>query len=208
MIKLILISLICLSSLNARENPFFDADDKQGDRTSNAKIINNPLKQASISLPSTARVIEGVTINYKSLDGSKHTQSIMLDNSIDWHLPIFISQSYENAQNATESKKSEKEQKRNSYKHIASLQYISFYANKENLKVVTQDEMIRNFLLVNPHRIVFDVKRDIDIRSYSKEMAKNSIFTKIRIGNHSGYYRVVIELDGSYSYKLIKSDNG
>ena len=27
-------------------------------------------------------------------------------------------------------------------------------------------------------------------------------FSKIRMGNHDGYYRVVIELDGQYRYKL------
>ena len=37
---------------------------------------------------------------------------------------------------------------------------------------------------------------------------KNSVFTKIRVGNHDGYYRVVVELDGYYRYKLAKQADG
>ena len=62
--------------------------------------------------------------------------------------------------------------------------------------------MIRNFILVKPHRIVCDFKRQTDMRSYVKKMPKKNIFKSIKMGTHKGYYRVVIELDGYYQYKL------
>ncbi len=45
------------------------------------------------------------------------------------------------------------------------------------------------------------------IKSYIKNIPK-SIFTKVRVGNHNGYYRVVVELDGYYRYKLKKQSDG
>ncbi len=67
--------------------------------------------------------------------------------------------------------------------------------------------MLRNFLLVNPHRIVMDFKRDTDIRSYIKKYPKD-IFRSVRIGGHKGYYRVVVELDGHYRYSMKKTSDG
>ena len=52
-----------------------------------------------------------------------------------------------------------------------------------------------------------DFKRESNLKSYTKTI-NNSVFTKIRIGNHKDYYRVVIELDGHYRYKLKKIDGG
>jgi len=200
LIKLFFLIFIFFLSLNARENPFFNTEGDVVPVTSNIDTSLSPLKQASLSLPSTARVIESVTIKYKNLDGSQDTKSISLDNKIDWHLPLFVSQSYQNLQDREKSVKY-------SYKKLLHLKFISFDEDEKTLKVTTNDKMIRNFLLVNPHRIVFDFRRELDIRSYIKKSPKDSIFTKIRIGNHKGYYRVVVELDGYYSYKLHHTKN-
>ena len=215
MVKVLLVALLLLTSLAARENPFFPSSgEKDIPLTSNIDSKLTPLKRATLTLPSTARVIEGVTVNYKSLDGSRHTQSIELDNTIDWHLPIFVSQSYvsEEQKVTTPKKKITKNKvvskKKSSYKKIAGIKLISFYSKDKKLKVITQDPIIRNFLLVKPHRIVCDFKKDTNIKSYVKTMAKNSLFTKIRVGNHDGYYRVVIELDGHYRYATKDIDNG
>ena len=207
MVKVLFIVLTLLTSLIARENPFFPSS---GERdiplTSNIDTKLPPLKRATLTLPSTARIIEGVTVNYKSLDGSRHTQSIELDNTIDWHLPIFVTQSYLNEEQkvTTPKKKIRKSKtaskKKSSYKKIAGIKLISFYSKDKKLKIITKDTIIRNFLLVKPHRIVCDFKKDTNIKSYEKTIAQNSLFTKVRVGNHNGYYRVVIELDGHYRY--------
>lgn len=211
MIQTFFIILLLLTSLNARENPFFPSiGEKDIPITSNVNAEPAPLKRATLTLPSTARVIESITVGYKSLDGSKHTQSIELDNTIDWHLPIFVSQNYgSDAQELEIPKKTQDlEKKKSSYKKIASIKLISFYAKDKKLKVITKDKAIRDFLLVKPHRIVCDFKRDTNIKSFVKDISENSLFTKIRIGNHDGYYRVVIELDGYYRYKMKKSKDG
>lgn len=197
----------------ARENPFFPLKDEHDITiTSNEDFTIPPLHRATITLPSTARVIEGVTIRYKTLDGAQHTKTVELQNSIDWHLPIFISQNIadgENTQKTIKSKKKVKTKKqKRKFVKIASLPFISFYEKEHELKIVTDDKLLRDFLLVTPQRIVCDFQRDTDIGSFIQKAPLASFFTKVRIGTHKGYYRVVVELDGFYSYSVKKIHNG
>ncbi len=202
MIKVLLITLFFLVTLEARENPFFPAKgEKDIPFTSNESQHIQPLKRATISLPPQARVLKKVTIEYKNLDGSIESKSIELDNAVDWHLPIFISQSY------TEQKTKSMRKKKQLFKKVASIKFATFLTSGKSLKIVTDDKMLRNFLLVQPHRIVIDFQRDASFKSYVKELPEN-IFTQIRVGNHSNYYRVVIELDGYYKYNMKKTKDG
>jgi len=204
-IRVLLITLFLFISIDARENPFFPSEgEKDIPYTSNKNQEIPKLKRATISLPPQARVIKKVTIEYENLDASLETKTIELENSVDWHLPVFISQSY--AQQI-ESKQVVKEKKAPVYKKVAEIKYAKFFISDKSLKIVTKDKQLRNFLLVQPHRIVIDFARDSSMKSYLKSI-ENSIYTKIRIGNHAGYYRVVIELDGYYRYKLKKQSDG
>jgi hypothetical protein len=220
LIKILFISLLLLLTLNARENPFLPSvGEVDIPMTSNEDRTKTPLKRATITLPAQARLLQKVTIEYKNLDGSVENKSIELDNYVDWHLPIFISQSYTDQSETTHAVVSavsstpaviadkKKVQKDMKYENIASINFLKLYSSGKNLKLVTGDNMIRNFLLVNPHRIVIDFKRDTDLKSYTKKIPKN-IFCEVRIGNHSGYYRVVVELDGLYRYEIKKISDG
>ncbi len=204
MIRVLLLICLCSLLLQARENPFFPIDSAQDIPLTSNQANNLPiLKRATVTLPSTARTIESVTVEYKNLNGSIAHKKVLIQNAIDWHLPIFISQNYnESNDKAVVRKKVIKQTKKVNYKKIASLKFISFYAKKNKLKILTKDKILRNFLLVKPHRIVCDFKRNTDIGSFIKSINEKSLFTKIRVGTHKGYYRVVIELDGYYSYKL------
>ncbi|MCD4667296.1 MAG: AMIN domain-containing protein [Sulfurimonas sp.] len=204
MIKVFLITIFLFISIAARENPFFPSEgEKDIPVTSNTGKSLPKLKRATIQLPSYARAIKKVTIEYQNLDGSIENKSTELDNSIDWHLPIFISQSYNDQVIKSQVTKKTKL----AYKNIIKIKYADFYTSKNSFKIITKDKLLRDFLLVQPHRIVIDFKRDASFKSYIKKIP-NSIFTKIRIGNHSGYYRVVIELDGFYRYKLKTISSG
>lgn len=210
MTKALCASLILLASIEARENPFFPAKgEKDIPYTTNQPQTIEPLKRSSITLPSSARIIKKVTIEYENLDASVEQRSIELKNRVDWHLPIFISQSYGDTQTEDIQEKKQEVSKKvvQEYREIASIKYAKFLQSSKSLKIVTEDKIIRNFLLVKPHRIVLDFKRDATIQSYSKEN-KESIFSKIRVGNHDGYYRAVIELDGLYRYSMKKVSDG
>ena len=201
MIKIFRVIFLMSISLFARENPFFPSDGEVDmPFTTNKEVAQLPLKRAAISFPSTARILESVTVKYKNLDGSITEKTEELGNSVDWHLPLFISQ------NINTQKQQHKTQNKinKSYQKLLSTKYVKISSMKKEIKIKTNDKVIRNFMLPNPHRIVCDIKRDIDIRSLQKSISKNSIIKKIRIGNHKGYYRIVIELDGYYRYKLFK----
>ena len=199
LIKLSTLFFLFFTSLVARENPFFPMEgEKDIAYTSNTKESIPPLKRATITLPTQARILEKVVIHYKNLDGSQESQELTINNSIDWHLPIFISQNY----NINELKTKPYE---NSYKEVASIQYAKFFTQDKALKIETKDKLLRHFTLVQPHRIIVDFQRDASIKSYKKSN-QNSPFRQIRVGNHNGYYRVVIELDGFYKYELQKGD--
>lgn len=210
MIRVLLLISLCSLLLEARENPFFPIDSAQDiPLTSNLATDLPKLRRATVTLPSTARTLESVTVEYKNLNGLIAHKKVLIQNAIDWHLPIFISQNYnETSDKPTASNKTIQQTQKISYKKIVSLKFISFYAAKNRLKIVTEDKMIRNFLLVKPHRIVCDFKGDTDIGSFIQETYKEALFTKIRVGTHKGYYRVVIELDGYYTYKLHQIQNG
>lgn len=208
MIKVLFVLFFLFITLEARENPFFPAKgEKDIPYTSNQVKLAEPLKRSSITLPSSARIIKKVTIEYENLDATIEKKSIDLDNSIDWHLPIFISQNYTQSETKTQREKKLKKNETIKYKEIASVKHAKFLSSQKTLKVVTEDKIIRNFLLVKPHRIVLDFKRDTNIKSYAKEN-KGGIFCNVRVGNHAGYYRAVVELDGFYRYTMQKVPNG
>jgi len=210
--KLFLLLLSLPIIILARENPFFPVENEQEIPLTSNQIKEPPLlKRATVTLPSTARTIEGVTIKYKNLDGSIAKKRIRLQNKIDWHLPIFISQDYGSSPEMPQvikKKIKKKIVKKEIFNEVGSLGFIKFYVSGKKLKVVTKDKILRNFLLVKPHRIVCDFKRETDIRSFVKDLGSKSVFTKIKVGTHSGYYRVVIELDGYYKYELDKIPEG
>lgn len=206
MIKICL--LLFSLSLFARENPFFPIDSELDIPLSGQQLKKAPmLKRATLTLPSTAREIQSVTVTYKNLDGSISKKSIELQNSVDWHLPIFISQNYDLSCNQvqTQPKKSKKSVH---FTKFASLGFITFYTNAKTMKIQTKDKLLRSFLLVKPHRIVCDFQRETDLRSYVKKAKDANVFKKIVVGTHRGYYRVVITLDGTYRYTIKKTAEG
>jgi len=197
-LKIFLIIFLSIS-LYGRINPFFPVDKNTDISLTSNQIKHKPmLQKVTIALPTYARVIKKVTIEYENLDASIESKSITLNNSIDWHKPKVISQN---------NKITLQKEIKSHFHFIIQKKFIKFYSSSKKLKIVTKDKILRNFLLVNPHRIVIDFKRDTSFNSLSKR-DKNSRFKKVRLGNHSGYYRAVIELDGYYKYKTIKKPYG
>lgn len=211
--KVLSLFALLILTLYARENPFFPPEgEKDIFITTNKDNSNAPLKQAAITLPSQARVLQKVTIELKNLDGSIETKSIELDNSIDWHLPIFISQGYrETTTPAPKEKEPSKTTtttptptKKNDIQNGTG---PKFSVEGKSLKLTTKNESIRNFLIANPHRIVIDFKSNSEVPSFVKKDF-DKVFQEVRVGNHKDYYRVVVELDGFYKYEFKKVADG
>ena len=188
------IVLLCVI-VYGRENPFFPTqENKELSYTTNKVHQLPPFESTKITLPDSARVLQSVVVEYKNIDGSITQKKVLIQKSIDWHQPIVISQ----GETFVEKPLSKKEY----FEKIAQMPFISFYASKMQLKIKTTDTLLRNFLLIKPDRIVLDFKRELDFRT--KSFQGKGIFQKITIGNHDGYYRVVIKLDGKYIYNIRK----
>ncbi len=198
--KKILLSLLALTSLTfARENPFFPSEGiKDLPISSNTPARRPQLGRTAITLPDSARILKNVTIKYQNLDGSLESKSIILDHNVDWHIPIFISQSYNS------DKKSKTLKKKSTLKSIQPItDFIDYSINGNTIELISDDKVIRDFILINPHRIAVDFKRDTHFKSKNIPLT-NKPFTMIKYGNHGSYYRVVIVLDGKYRCKLTK----
>ncbi len=186
--------------LFARENPFFPINESNTPSYTTNKIKKiQPFTKASIELPNSARILQKISITFINLDGSQETKTISINKKIDWHYSLDIIQK-------TKPLQTDISQKKIKFKKIGSLKFISFFTSYKKLKIQTQDKLIRNFKIVDPDRIVLDFKKELNFRSY--QFHCNQIFKKIRIGNHDGYYRVVLELDGKYTYTIKKTDFG
>lgn len=208
---------VLLLSLEARENPFFP---HEGERdlplSTNAQLDKPPLKEAKLTFPSQARILQKITVEFQNLDGSIETKSIDLDNAIDWHLPLLLSQKQKEMQTASTEQKSlsskESEDlksvhKKGASKKVVSHPFLKLTASEKTLQLETKNEMLRHFLLSKPHRIVVDFKSDKEVADFTKK-GFDKVFQEVRVGNHKGYYRIVFELDGPYKYSLKKNTSG
>jgi len=194
--RFIFILFISFISLLARDNPFFPTDpNKVQVTTSNRIEALPPYTTQTIVLPNSARAVKAIIIQFQNLDGSIANKTLEVNSKIDWHMPLVISQKTI----AIKQKRAKKISK------TISAKFIKFVPNKKTLRVITKDKMLRNFMLASPHRIVMDFSRDTSFRPKDFTVNKPP-YKKIRMGNHDNYYRVVIELDGQYEYKLQTSE--
>ncbi len=188
--RLLFILFISLISLYARDNPFFPTDPNEKQITTSNKVETlKPYETQIISLPNSARAVKSIIITYQNLDGSISNEELELNNKIDWHEPFVISQKSPVRRSMKKSKIS------------VGTEFIKFQPAGKSLKVLTSDKILRHFMLTSPHRIVMDFSRDTSFKPKNFSLIK-APFINIRMGNHDHYYRVVVELDGAYVYKL------
>ncbi len=208
-IILFFISILFLS-LEARENPF-----KPVITPKESGLVSKPQKSEffvseEIRLPSSARKIKKILIEYQNMDGTIKSVYKNLDNDIDWHFPIIISQDIvlDSGTNLSQEYKimvppqiSENRQK------FSPLPFLSFEINGKSIHIITDDIKIRDFALAEPTKIVVDLERKVDFQSkFLKTDAP--YFEEIAIGNHKNYYRVAIRLDGKYRYEITDGRDG
>ena len=203
MVRVFIFVFFLAMSLCARENPFKPVIslEKIGAAT-NVKPNRENLKEIDIKVPDSARVLKKVTIEYQNLDGSISSKSVEVDKNIDWHYPVVLSQKRGVKQ---VGKKASRQKIKPLILH--PLKFLTLEVSKNSILFVTNDKKIRDFILLKPYKIVIDFKRDASFYTKSVDI-KKAPFEKITLGNHNGYYRAVLLLDGSYKYKLTKTLKG
>lgn len=192
--KPLYLSLLLVSSLSARENPFFNANETASRAvTSNVPDKIPPLINESFVLPNEARVLKEVTFTIQNLDGSIETRKMVVDKSIDWHKSVVISQSQ--AVQAVNTSKAAAS---------ADFGFIRFSTSGKRLTVRTSDAVIRNFTLSDPDRIVIDFKHSASFVTAEK-MLNSAPFKSVTLGNHGKFLRATIALDGRYTCTFEKN---
>jgi len=194
--RLLFLIFIMLIPLLGRDNPFFPSDPTKRQTPTTNRVENlKPYTTQTLSLPNSARAIKKISITYLNLDGSISSEELELNNAIDWHEPFIVSQ---------KSSKKKDVKKNQTKSKVINVKFIQFIPAEKSIKIKTKDKMLRNFMLTSPHRIVLDFSRDTSFKPKYFDISEIP-FKQIRMGNHDKYYRVVIELDGAYNYKVQSS---
>jgi len=189
------LSLFLLSALSARENPFFAANPSDIQKvTSNVPDTKPQLSSVNYSLPNQARILKEVTFTIQNIDGSIEKRKIQVDQSIDWHRSLTISQS--NVSTAAPSSGMSKASS-------ANFGFIRFDSKGKNLTIKTTDALVRHFVLSSPNRIVLDFKRNTTFQSMQQKL-NAAPYLDVTVGNHGKFARATITLDGRYDYALNK----
>lgn len=192
----LLVSVLLLSPLLARENPFFTPNDSKANKvTSNIPDTKPLLGTLNYPLPDQARILKEVTFTIQNLDGSIESRKMEIDQSIDWHRPISITQGshVSSAQSATANNTS-----------TADFGFIRFDSKGKHLTIKTSDPLVRHFVLSDPSRIVLDFKRNVTFKE-EKKILNAAPYISVTLGNHAKFIRATITLDGRYSYSLNKT---
>jgi len=192
-------TLLLLQMAVARENPFKPLVGETAlPVTSNKSVTTPSLKRVVVSLPSEARVLKSLTIRYQTLDGAIHTKTVSVDQAVDWHHPLIVSQSQTPSAGHAHG---------HAMMPFAPFSFVSVRFGRRSFHIVTHDEKIRTFHMSNPFKIVFDFRRNVSFSTLKKALSK-APFQKVEIGNHDGYYRIVVTFDAPYRYTITPTDDG
>ena len=183
---LFLYIILSFSLLFGRENPFAPMVVNK-----NSVLIKKTFfKEKKFQLPSDARVLKSVIFEYQSLNGSIKKVTFPIEKEVDWHNPLLL-----------------QSLKKVMPKKYIKVGFLKFFIDNKSVTIFTNEKILRNFLLVAPFRYVIDFQAEKNFLSYSKTI-KDSFVKAIKIGNHSGFYRVVLFLDGEYKSKIKKIQKG
>lgn len=213
---IIILGIGLVASCFARENPFLPTSETVTTPT-NIQEQRGDFEQQATTLPSRARVLQYVVFGYQGVDGGTEELRMEVDKNVDWHDPLVVTTESLLLRPAPVSVPSEPvpeplrqetvELKQPLVKEVGFGGFIVFEATQMRLKVLTNDVLVRHFMVADPYKVVLDFERDTAF--YTKVLeVKNGAFKTITMGNHNGRYRAAILLDGHYLYKLKKIEDG
>jgi hypothetical protein len=178
---------ITATLLFARINPFEPVV-----KPYNYEIIKpDYFKEKKVYFPNDARVLKKIIFVYQSVDGDIKQKEVVINKNIDFHKPITLIH---------------KVVKFPTIK-MHFLDLFDMYIKNRTIFISTKDRLVRHMFLVSPFRLVLDFSKDANFLTLTRNV-KNSIVKKVVVGNHNGYYRVVIFFDAKYFYKIKKVAKG
>jgi hypothetical protein len=204
-IQLILITSLITSLCSARENPFFTTSANPSNTVSSQKNNHKPpLTSMTYNFPSNARVLKEASFTFQNLDGSIETRKIEIDHSIDWRLPMILSQqTNKHSEIASQPIPTNNSSLTTAHK----IDFIHFIPSKNNLLVQTKNTMVRSFTLSDPSSVIIDFRHN---GLFDPMLAKvnTAPFVNVKVAKHKDLARVTLLLDGNHECKALKETNG
>lgn len=220
-----------LSLLVARDNPFLPV--KHYNSPTQQESITQ-FSKYEFSLPANAKIIENIVINYINIDGSIKSLKLDINQSFDWHDSFLISRvkskepqlealpkqniKQEIKQEETLSKQNDEakeikqtiEEKKTIDEKFDSFDIfdlVSIKYNQNDVYVSSSSRVLRYFTLPNPERVVIDFEKTIGYKPQTIKM-QNSYFSKVVLGSHNGFFRLVFFPDAKYNIEVAQEPQG
>jgi hypothetical protein len=179
---------ILIISLFGRENPFEPVINPQ---IPIKQVKPEYFKTLKIFFPRDARVLKKIILVYQNLNGDIKKKEIIINKNIDFHYPIKITHTISKIL----------------LKEIDFDSLFKLFIKGKKIFLETKDKFIRSIFLVQPFRLVLDFKKDTSFLTIRREI-NSGVVKKVVVGNHEGFYRVVLYFDANYEYKIIPVDEG
>jgi hypothetical protein len=187
--------------LLARENPFFSTTESASMPISSNKVTHQPpLTSMTYNFPDQARVLKEATFTFQNVDGSLETRKLQIDQSIDWHNPLVLSQYGSEKKTATVTAPIGQSTSTDSG-------FIQFQTSGNHISLITKDSILRSFSLSDPSSMIVDFAHTAAFTPYEKTLG-TSPFTKVKVTNHGKFARAIITLDGRYTCTVTKTAQG
>ncbi|MDQ1297864.1 MAG: hypothetical protein QG558_402 [Campylobacterota bacterium] len=198
--KVLFVSAALLScTLLARENPFFSTAESANMPLSSNKVSQQPpLTSMTYNFPDQARVLREATFTFQNVDGSLETRKLQINQSIDWHNPLVLSQN--GAQKSAEIQIVPKSTGTDGG-------FIQFQSNRNQISLTTKDPILRSFSLSDPSSIIVDFTHTASFSPYEKNLG-SAPFLKVKVTYHGKFARAAIALDGRYACSVSKTNSG
>ena len=224
--------LVCLSTLLlARENPF--SSSLSPANIGKATLIKEEkieFDTAKITLPSSARILKSASVTFQNLDGSISEEIIAINKEINWHYPLNLSSQkpqmiespsevmsektpleVSKSDTRKEEHKTEKKEEAiaiKSFSNVVLNDNIELEIAEKNIKIYTKYKKIRDFIVSNPYKIVVDFEKKEGSFTTKTAAFSKAPFISAALGNHDGFYRIAIVLDGQYRYEIKSIEKG
>ncbi|MDE7317739.1 MAG: AMIN domain-containing protein [Helicobacter sp.] len=166
----------------------------------------NYFKEQNITLPTTARRINKITVGYQNIDGSMAEKSVILDGDIDWHFPLRL------VQDIQDFKAKEVIRRPDPTPGVERFEpYTEFVFKFTSKKLFLQTPFLirQDIPLGSPPKIVLDFVKDPYGSFYDKSFQTALPYFKfVDIKTHEDFYRVTLTLDGKYQYQISPEKDG
>jgi len=223
----------CVISLGfARENPFSMAmDPLEVGRTTQIKENSVEFNSTKFTLPSSARILKSASIVFQNIDGSISEEIVAIDQNVDWHYPLVLSSHKPEAPKPAEPlplvsalknpdlKKASNDTPKPTPppesltlpKEVSTkmlFDNIGVSVDQKTITIYTKDMKVRDFLISNPYKVVVDFKKERDTFATKSVEFSKPPFVSATLGDHDGFYRIAIVLDGHYRYDIAPIQGG